>query len=82
MEKEILLEYLSKGEMKICFIKKDGSERVMRCTRNLERIPMEFAESEKSVVRKESNVIPVYDLDAEGWRSFDYTKLSTAEALN
>lgn len=82
MEKEILLEILSKGEAKICFVKKDGSERVMRCTRNLDLIPEAYAESDRDAIRKESNLIPVYDLDAEGWRSFDYTKLLTIESAN
>lgn len=54
---------------KITFIKKDGTERVMFCT--LKEDLVEY-QDKKTDRQKEPNqdVLPVYDLDAKGWRSF------------
>lgn len=55
--------------MRVTFIKKDGTERVMKCTRNLGMIPESF--HPKGTDKKQSeDVFPVFDLDAQGWRSF------------
>ncbi len=54
---------------RIKFIKKDGSERVMNCTLKEDMIPLVEKKSEK--VRAISDeTLSVYDIDAEGWRSF------------
>jgi hypothetical protein len=59
-------------EVKVTFNKKDGSERVMRCTLNPKLLPkVEVKEGTEKPERKKSEaVIAVYDLDAQGWRSF------------
>jgi len=57
----------------VTFIKNDGSERTMKCTLNKELIPQKVHETKRinEQVRAVSNeVLPVYDLIAEGWRSF------------
>jgi len=78
--KEQLMENLNNSEMVITFTKKDGSERVMRCTRAFDSIPEEKRpKTTNDLVEKStpSNVdlIMVWDLDREGWRSFDYRKI-------
>ena len=51
------------------FTKKDGSLRIMNCTKDLSRIPAEM--HPKDTGRKESaESIPVFDLDLQQWRSF------------
>lgn len=54
----------------VTFTKKDGTERVMRCTLQPELLPkVELKESAKP--RKESNTsMRVFDLDKGEWRSF------------
>jgi hypothetical protein len=57
----------------VTFIKNDGSERTMKCTLNKELIPQKVHETKRinEQVRAVSNeVLPVYDLITEGWRSF------------
>lgn len=53
----------------VTFTKTDGSERQMRCTLNEDKIPADFAP--KNTERKKSdNVLPVFDVENQGWRSF------------
>ena len=54
----------------ITFTKKDGTERVMKCTLNPEQLPkVELKEDAKP--RKESTTsMRVFDLDKNDWRSF------------
>jgi len=67
--KESMVESLHKGVCKVTFEKIDGSKRVMNCTLNNNYLPETLNESEN---KKEpnSNVIPVWDIDANAWRSF------------
>lgn len=57
----------------ITFTKKDGTDRVMKCTRNLSNIPEDL--HPKSVLvdpieAKDSASIKAFDLDKKEWRSF------------
>lgn len=59
-------------EVEVKFTKKDGTERVMKCTLHPDVLPkQEIKENTDKVERiKNDSVIPVYDLEAKGWRSF------------
>ena len=48
------------------FTKKDGTERIMKCTLQEEYLPETVGE----VRKKNEDSLAVYDLDVEGWRSF------------
>lgn len=65
-----MVDMLKVGPMTVTFTKKDGSERVMNCTLEKDKLPaIEIKETTKT--RKENlDVVSVYDLDAKGWRSF------------
>jgi hypothetical protein len=54
------------------FTKKDGTERVMRCTLQPDLLPKveHKTELKESKPITEQTAIPVYDLDNNGWRSF------------
>lgn len=52
----------------ITFTKKDGSTRIMRCTRNMKLVPEEF--HPKEGVTDSGTSIRVFDLDKQEWRSF------------
>lgn len=54
----------------ITFIKKDGTERVMNCTLNPEKLPKQEITEGKKERRKNNDTMAVYDIDANGWRSF------------
>ena len=64
-----LIKRLATGKLEVTFTKKDGSERRMICTRSNEIIPF----NEESEKRKQSNSpdnLPVWDVEAQGWRAF------------
>ena len=48
------------------FTKKDGTERIMKCTLQEEYLPETVGGERK----KNEDSLAVYDLDVEGWRSF------------
>jgi hypothetical protein len=77
-EKDWLRTLLQEREVGITFIKKDGSERLMWCTLSESKIPSEFAPkgSEKA---KSDEVLPVFDIENNGWRSFRWDSITNIE---
>lgn len=69
-------EALKTNEQGVCivFTKADGSERVMRATKNPSLIPQEYSETE-STRSASTEACRVYDLDLGAWRSFRYDRL-------
>jgi len=69
-------EYTAVLHNNICvvtFTKRDGSERVMRCTLKTEHLPvLPVVESTtlKTPRKKSDTTICVWDLDKSAWRSF------------
>lgn len=62
--------FLSTGVMEVEFTKKDGELRKMSCTTKLDYIPEDKRPLGESVLPHSEEVIRVYDVNAEGWRSF------------
>lgn len=60
--------------VRIVFTKADGSERVMRATKNPSLIPQEDRDTESSRPAP-TEACRVYDLDLDAWRSFRYDRL-------
>lgn len=55
----------------VVFTKADGSERKMRCSLRPEDLPAVEATKSETTTRKVSpDVVSVWDLDSQGWRSF------------
>ena len=77
-EKDWLRTLLHEREVGITFIKKDGSERLMWWTLSESKIPSEFAPkgSEKT---KSDEVLPVFDVENDGWRSFRWDSITNIE---
>ncbi len=75
--KKWLKGHLNYGPVTVTFTKKDGTERVMNCTTNSELVPAEpIVEGvEKKEKKVNEEVMPVYDLDAKGWRSFRWDSI-------
>ena len=69
---------LQKGVAQITFTKVDGTERLMKCTLKEDIIPTPPADvaSKSTVKRHEAqNVISVWDVEKEGWRSFRWDSI-------
>jgi hypothetical protein len=67
---EITEQYLKNGEtITVTFTKKDGTERVMHCTRNMAAIP-EDKHPKGSGKEKAAHLIVAFDLKKGEWRSF------------
>lgn len=63
------LSGLKTGNMVVTFIKKNGEERVMKCTQNLSNIPVDFHPTGFGPAYTDMQV-RVFDLDKQEWRSF------------
>lgn len=76
--KEELSKLLKKNKMTIAFSKVDGSYREMKCT-----LLDEFLPENKQIDVKDNhpNVIAVWDVENEGWRSFRLNSIISAEIL-
>ena len=72
-----LVGMLQVSPVEVTFTKKDGSERVMKCTTKDELIPQVVEESLTPKREKKTNeeVMSVYDLEAAGWRSFRWDSI-------
>lgn len=80
------LLHTSVTPVEIMFLKKDGSQRNMKATTNSQLIPEEFQVKtinedgtpvEKKERKKSDLVIPVFDVEAGGWRSFAKANIVT-----
>jgi|TARA_B110000093_G_C12852199_1_gene359796 hypothetical protein len=74
---EILLEQLRKETLVVTFNKLDGDERIMTCTKSFDVIPEEH-KPKTDKAPKEGNVT-VWDINAKGWRSFKYDRITKVE---
>lgn len=72
-----LREYLSTGVLIVTFNKLDGDERVMTCTNNPENIPEESRP--KTETKTKEGLVNVWDLNAKGWRSFKYDRVTKVQ---
>jgi hypothetical protein len=65
-----LQEILREQEIKITFTKKDGTERVMRCTLDPNKLPVQESTETNANRKVSTETMAVFDLDVQGWRSF------------
>ena len=76
---ENLHQILRESKVKVTFTKLDGDERIMDCTKSFDIIPKEHhPKTDKQP--KEGNVT-VWDVNANGWRSFKYDRVKAIEVL-
>lgn len=78
---EKLVEMLQEGEVEVTFTKKDGTRRVMRCTRHDALLPPQTNTSTTPARREHPNQIRVYDLESDAWRSFMYPSVTNVTPL-
>ena len=75
-------EALTNGHCTVHFMKVSGEERTMRCTLKKEDIPSASKSdplSQTKIRELSEDVLPVWDLDAKGWRSFRVDNVITFE---
>lgn len=67
-----LIDILRHNVATVTFTKVNGEERVMKCTLLSEHIPNAPKQNGELVVEEKStsNNVSVWDVDANGWRSF------------
>jgi|FreactcultureFD7_1027221.scaffolds.fasta_scaffold01388_16 hypothetical protein len=77
--KNWLRNLLFTQQVTVYFTKKDGTERKMICTLNPDVLPKrEVNENKKERIVSE-NIVAVYDVEAEGWRSFNIDSVNRVE---
>lgn len=71
IDKEQVMNDLSKGICQVVFTKVNGDTRIMRCTLEETMLPQQI-DIEESIQKKKPNpdVVSVWDIEAQGWRSF------------
>jgi hypothetical protein len=77
-----LVSQLKKGKGRITFMKMDGTERVMECTLQQDLLPDQMdVEEYISERRANDEVLAVWDLEKDAWRSFRLDRVVTVEWL-
>ena len=61
---------LKTTEMQVTFYKKDGTERVMKCTLNPEVLPPIVVKEDKKERKIPEHSMAVFDTELKEWRSF------------
>ena len=74
---EQLVSMLKESTLVVTFNKLDGEERIMTCTKSLEIIP-ESSHPKNEKPGKEGT-ITVWDVNANGWRSFRYDRVKKVD---
>jgi hypothetical protein len=73
MNRKDAQELLRDGICEVLFTKKDGTERLMKCTLNMDYIPEEMKQFQLykgEKVLENLDILKVYDTEVQGWRSF------------
>ena len=68
--REELLDALRSGTINVTFTKKDGTNRNMRCTLLEDMVPSDAWPTGESKRKASDDVIAVFDLEKDDWRSF------------
>jgi hypothetical protein len=71
---------LRQGKATITFTKKDGTERVMKCTL-LEGVAVPHEKTTDRVKEPKDDILPVWDIEANAWRSVTIPNIKTVEFI-
>jgi len=76
---EFLRKIRAEKEVRIKFTKKDGTERLMHCTLDFEKIPSDDHPKKVDLPNileliDKHDIVHVYDLEKHGWRSVPYSR--------
>lgn len=73
--KETIKEKLRQGSVTVEFTKADGTVRKMICTLQEHVIPPAEPKKTERVKKENDDVLAVWDLEAQGWRSFRFDSI-------
>ena len=79
--KNDLSELLRNGKLEVSFIKKDGTGRVMNCSLE-EKYLSPMMEDTETVTKDNPDVLSVWDIDNNGWRSFRINSIVSVKVIN
>jgi uncharacterized protein (DUF4415 family) len=77
--REDLQTKLRGGIHQIVFTKKDGTERKMFCTLSEAVIPEEHRPKKGTTIKVNDNVLAVFDVEKQGWRSFTIADVKSVQ---
>jgi hypothetical protein len=77
-----LKEQLNEGWARVEFTKIDGTHRSMLCTRNFAEIPIESIPVGTSNRKLNENILRVYDLEKQAWRSIRLDSIESWVEVN
>lgn len=69
-----LVSHLKASDIEITFIKKDGTERLMKCTLK-EEVVVPYEKKTDKVKEKNSDILSVWDIEKNAWRSFRWDSI-------
>jgi WYL_2, Sm-like SH3 beta-barrel fold len=80
--REEVLDKLHRGVIMVTFNKVDGTQRVMRCTLCNDYLPKNGTFLSEVTPRAVApNIVNVWDISENAWRSFDLTRLTGVQVL-
>ena len=83
IDRNILLEILSKGKCNVTFVKLDNSTRKMLCTLNSDLLPGKYTKYPEKISRsaEDPDLLPVWDVERGDWRSFRISNTLSVETI-
>ena len=84
-EREKLIQDLKNAVCEVTFTKVNGEQRVMRCTLDNKHIPqpVDYHYIDEQHAKKENlDVVAVWDLHVNGWRSFRVANVSYIQQID
>ena len=70
--------HLTYGPVLVTFVKKDGTERVMKCTLKSDLVK-DYEKKTDRVKTVNEETCPVFDLEKQEWRSFRFDAVTKVE---
>ncbi len=83
IDRNILLEILSKGKCNVTFVKLNNTTRKMLCTLNSDLLPGKYSSYTEKIARssEDPDLLPVWDVEKGDWRSFRISNTLSVETI-
>lgn len=84
---QLIEDHIHKDIVTVTFTKQNGATRVMQCTLNPDFIPQTPVDPDappktKRVVKDNPEILRVYDIEENGWRSFRWDSVIGVQYTN
>lgn len=81
MEKSEVVKALTEGVVTVEFLKVNGEYRKMDATLRQDILPVVDESESKSARKKSDESLSVWDVNADGWRSFRWDKVQAVNGV-